>query len=333
MEIADNTEECRFRRAFMQHAKPFNINKLMKRALSFVLCIAMLMGMVVYVAPEVEAAYSYNSNAYWFDGTGCCFYMNNGTNNCLNTASNYTVGSGRYITLGTSLTSFNVANNVSVNYKQYFTVVYKSSTAQTLNVRIKQQHDHGGRTSDYSLSLKAGNSWQYATFKYNGLSACNKGQNPCIEIGGWSFWGASVEIAGVMFSSTATPNSTNINDIIDNASTAASYTVSYNVNGGSGAPSSQTKYYGKSLTLSSTTPTRTGYTFGGWNTNSSGTGTNYSAGGSYTANASVTLYAKWTANTYTVTYDGNGGLWDGKETWVDNNKATYYKHKEKCNKS
>lgn len=86
-----------------------------------------------------------------------------------------------------------------------------------------------------------------------------------------------------------------------------SYSVSYNANGGSGAPSAQTKWYGETLTLSSVKPTRTGYTFAGWNTNSSGTGTNYSAGGSYTGNAAVTLYAKWTAITYTVSYNANGG--------------------------
>lgn len=86
-----------------------------------------------------------------------------------------------------------------------------------------------------------------------------------------------------------------------------SYTISYNANGGSGAPGSQTKWISETLVLSSTKPTRTGYTFNGWNTNSGGTGTNYSAGGNYTANAAATLYAKWTANTYTVSYDANGG--------------------------
>lgn len=86
----------------------------------------------------------------------------------------------------------------------------------------------------------------------------------------------------------------------------ASYTVSYNANGGSGAPSSQTKWYGKSLTLSSTKPTRTGYTFAGWATSASGS-VAYAAGASYTANATVTLYAKWTAHTYTVKYNANGG--------------------------
>lgn len=85
-----------------------------------------------------------------------------------------------------------------------------------------------------------------------------------------------------------------------------SYTVSYNANGGSGAPGSQTKWYGTTLTLSSTRPSRTGYSFQGWAT-SSGGGVSYSPGGSYTSNANVTLYAVWKANTYTVTFNANGG--------------------------
>ena len=86
----------------------------------------------------------------------------------------------------------------------------------------------------------------------------------------------------------------------------ASYTVTYNANGGSGAPSAQKKYYGKSLTLSSTKPTRAGYTFAGWSTSSSGS-VAYASGASYTANNAVTLYAVWVANMYTVTYNANGG--------------------------
>ena len=88
---------------------------------------------------------------------------------------------------------------------------------------------------------------------------------------------------------------------------SAPYTVSYNANGGSGAPASQKKAQDITLKLSTTTPTRTGYTFNGWNTNNSGTGTNYAAGANYTANANVTLYAKWTANKYTVTLNQQSG--------------------------
>ena len=87
----------------------------------------------------------------------------------------------------------------------------------------------------------------------------------------------------------------------------ASYTVSYNANGGSGAPANQTKYYGQTLTLSTKIPTRTGYTFKGWSTSSSATSATYSSGGSYTANAEATLYAVWKVNTYTVSYNANGG--------------------------
>lgn len=86
-----------------------------------------------------------------------------------------------------------------------------------------------------------------------------------------------------------------------------SYTVSYNANGGSSAPSSQTKYYGKNLTLSSSKPTRTGYTFQKWNTKSDGSGTSYDPGAVYSANSGTTLFAIWKANTYTITFNANGG--------------------------
>ena len=88
--------------------------------------------------------------------------------------------------------------------------------------------------------------------------------------------------------------------------TPASYTVAYDANGGSGAPGNQTKTHGTALTLSTTVPTRTGYTFQGWATSASGA-VAYQKGGSYTENANVTLYAVWKINSYTVTYNANGG--------------------------
>ncbi len=87
----------------------------------------------------------------------------------------------------------------------------------------------------------------------------------------------------------------------------SSYTVSYDANGGTGAPTSQTKWYGEALTLSASKPSRTGYTFKGWATSSTATSASWSAGGSYTTNAANTLYAVWAVNTYTVSYNANGG--------------------------
>ena len=86
----------------------------------------------------------------------------------------------------------------------------------------------------------------------------------------------------------------------------APYSITYNANGGNGAPAADYKCYGIDKTLSSTVPTRDGYTFIGWNTEQNGSGTSYAKGATYSANASATLYAKWTANTYKVKFNGNG---------------------------
>ena len=86
-----------------------------------------------------------------------------------------------------------------------------------------------------------------------------------------------------------------------------SYAVSYNANGGSGTTAGQTKTYGTALTLRANGFSKTGHSFVKWNTKADGSGTSYSAEGSYTANAAVTLYAIWTPDTYAVTYDANEG--------------------------
>lgn len=70
------------------------------------------------------------------------------------------------------------------------------------------------------------------------------------------------------------------------------HTVSYNANGGTGAPDTQKKIYGSVLTLSSVRPTRDGYVFMGWATSSAGD-VAYMPGSTYGADADVTLYAVW----------------------------------------
>ena len=94
--------------------------------------------------------------------------------------------------------------------------------------------------------------------------------------------------------------------------TANSYTVAFNANGGAGSMSSQAFTYGTAQNLTQNSFTRTGYTFAGWNTKEDGSGTSYSNKQSVsnlttTSGATVTLYAKWTANTYTVAFNNNGG--------------------------
>ena len=73
------------------------------------------------------------------------------------------------------------------------------------------------------------------------------------------------------------------------------YTISYNANGGSGAPGAQTKTWGSNLTLSSTVPTRTNYQFLGWSTSNTATYATYYSPDhmTYTSNSGATLYAVW----------------------------------------
>jgi uncharacterized repeat protein (TIGR02543 family) len=80
-------------------------------------------------------------------------------------------------------------------------------------------------------------------------------------------------------------------------------TVTYNSNG---QGSASTTAYTSGTVRTPAALTWAGYDFGGWNTQAGGGGTNYSAGATFTPTADTTLYAKWTAKTYTVTYDYNG---------------------------
>ena len=97
--------------------------------------------------------------------------------------------------------------------------------------------------------------------------------------------------------------------------TADTYTVNYDANTGTGnVPVDANSPYevGESVTVLGNigTPalTKQYHTFGGWNTQADGNGTPYQAGNSFNMpDNNVVLYAVWTADTYTLTYDANGG--------------------------
>ena len=82
-------------------------------------------------------------------------------------------------------------------------------------------------------------------------------------------------------------------------------TVTFNANGGSVGTNTKTVYYDEAYG-DLPTATRTGYTFAGWYTSSTG-GTNITKTSTVTNSNAHTLYAHWTANQYTVTLNANGG--------------------------
>ena len=84
------------------------------------------------------------------------------------------------------------------------------------------------------------------------------------------------------------------------------YTITYNANGGNGAPSPQTKDAGESITLSTTKPTRNDYEFAGWTTDNTSTDVDFDPGVSYDDDENLILYAIW-KKTITLSYNANGG--------------------------
>ncbi|HMD69343.1 MAG TPA: InlB B-repeat-containing protein [Chitinivibrionales bacterium] len=90
------------------------------------------------------------------------------------------------------------------------------------------------------------------------------------------------------------------------------YTVTYNGNGNSSgtAPVDTNKYAnGIVVTVLNNTGSlaKTGYAFAGWNTSADGSGVDRTTGSTFQmGSTNVVLYAKWTPNTYVVTFDGQG---------------------------
>ena len=186
-------------------------------------------------------------------------------------------------------------------------VTRKSATQYTVKINAAWECTSSGNKTDYGMTASSGG--ESVTLNSEGTKA-NSGSGSFT--GTYSISGneAASQIVSVTFTNFNTwhnDSATRVVSFIVDVPAWTSYAVTYNANGGSGVPGKQTKWKDQNLTLSNTKPTRAGYTFQKWNTKADGSGTNYTAGASYTANADVTLYAVWKANTYTVTYNANGG--------------------------
>lgn len=87
----------------------------------------------------------------------------------------------------------------------------------------------------------------------------------------------------------------------------STFSITYNANGGAGAPASQSKREQTTVYISSTIPTRAGYEFLGWATTASATTASYQPNQAYTTNANLSLYAVW-EKTY-ASYAKVNGEW------------------------
>lgn len=214
-----------------------------------------------------------------------------------------TVASGSYDINGKT-GSYKIASGTKV--------VNKTTSAQTISFscsmafNITWSGTYGGtKSASGSLSISAKNSY---TISYNSNSTGvtnmpgtqTKWAGQSIKIAGvWplktghNFAGWATSSTGSVVYQPGSAYSADASVTLYAKWTPVNYTVSYNANGGSGAPGNQTKTYGVNILLSSTKPTRSGYNFKGWGTSASSTTVAYAAGGTYSQNASITLYAIW----------------------------------------
>ncbi len=97
------------------------------------------------------------------------------------------------------------------------------------------------------------------------------------------------------------------------------YSVLFDANGGTGTDIIEVTY-DEIYKLPESEPERTGYKFVGWFTAKDGTGTPVTWDTPFNTAGNVTLYAKWTANSYTVTFNANAGDATGS---MDDQTFTY----------
>jgi uncharacterized repeat protein (TIGR02543 family) len=130
---------------------------------------------------------------------------------------------------------------------------------------------------------------------------------------GYAFagWNTAANGSGTAYATGATIAAIGASTVLYAQWTINTYTVLYDGNGNDGGsapvdPSSPYNFNSNVTVLGAGSLTKTNYSFTGWNTAANGSGTAYATGATITGiSANVTLYAQWTINTFTVTYNGN----------------------------
>lgn len=205
----------------------------------------------------------------------------------------------------TKWTPFGVALNVTATAG---TVTRTSATQFSVVINVSWKCYWSGNKTNYGMRASSGSVTNHVISSFGTSRASGSSSfTATYSISGYGAQTKSITVTFNNFNKDNGNSATKALTLSVSVPAWPSYKISYNANGGSGAPAAQTKYKNATLTLSSTKPTRTGYTFKNWNTASGGGGTSYASGASYTANAAATLYAQWTAKTYTITFNANGG--------------------------
>ena len=234
-------------------------------------------------------------------------------------------------TLATETDSLEINNSTTAAYAcvisddygneivQYFDVSQKDSVGfSDTDSRVKVNATQYAGTTDKTVTLKSNavkrdGQNSYAWYKYSTYNYDNKDyySNYMSITGNEDTCQVTVEAnKNQLFACVSTDSSGySVIDLYEFRIPSTQYSVTYAANGGDGATVPQAQFVKKNgtITITSDKPTRTGYTFSSWNTKKDGSGTKYLAGDKIKMTKNVVLYARWSANKYTVSYDANGG--------------------------
>ncbi|MBU5303491.1 InlB B-repeat-containing protein [Eubacterium callanderi] len=200
----------------------------------------------------------------------------------------------------------NVVNLTSVEGERV--TLYAQWRANSYTIQFDGNTADGGDTADQSMTYD-----KAANLTANGYTKT-----------GYTFTGWNTQPDGGGTAYTEGQNVVNLTSVEGESVTlyaqwhANSYTIQFDGNTADGGDTaSQSMTYDTAVNLTANGYTKTGYTFAGWNTQSDGGGTAYTEGQNVVNLTSVegetvTLFAQWRANTYTIHFDGNTA--DGGDT-------------------
>ena len=200
----------------------------------------------------------------------------------------------------------NVSNLTSVEGDTV--TLYAQWRANSYTIQFDGNTADGGNTPDQGMTYD-----QAADLTANGYTKA-----------GYTFTGWNTQPDGGGTTYTDGQNVTNLTSVEGDTVTlyaqwrANSYTIQFDGNTADGGNTpDQGMTYDKAANLTANGYTKTGYTFAGWNTQPDGGGTSYTDGQNISNLTSVegdtvTLYAQWRANSYTIQFDGNTA--DGGDT-------------------
>ena len=193
----------------------------------------------------------------------------------------------------------NVVNLASVDGETV--TLFAQWRANNYTIQFDGNTADGGDTADQSMTYD-----QAANLTVNGYTKT-----------GYTFTGWNTQSDGGGSAYTDGQNVSNLTSVEAGKVTlyaqwrANNYTIQFNGNTADGGNTpEQSMTYDQAADLTANGYTKTGYTFSGWNTQSDGSGTTYTDGQNVINLTSVdgetvTLFAQWRANSYTIQFDGN----------------------------